>query len=206
MTVHVINAYNLDGIGGGITLPNPVAAGDLIAVSVVGWEPGGWNLPTDSQGNTYSLAFEYDGVTRGAGVSYTTVEASGSLTITQVLGDVPDSLILQLRSDVGPVVFDQVDHNSGVGTAIDCGSITTRYRSTVLVAQAWLATAVTGGGGGSWVWFSGDPNENLSQYLVTTAIGTYDATGTGSPSGEFDGIVASFTDKSGADAMFFGAP
>lgn len=177
-----------------------VQTGSRIIAVYYGWTGGAPTGVSDNLGNTYAIDESYTGVTRNLIAFSAPVTVAGALTALTTSGGSPSGgewFVFESLSSAGSVVFDKAASNSGNSASVNCGSLTTKYDDSVILAFAWLANSPTGGET-NWIWFSQDAGGNLSELTLSNARGLYTGTGTQSAAGDFDGIVIAYTDQTNA--------
>lgn len=179
-----------------------VTKGSMIAMTTIKVLSGTITGVSDNLGTQYTVV---GGYTSSSGkyqaLAYGIAGASGDISISWTVSSgasFDEYLAWEINSSSGPVYFDHTTNNadtSGATANVNCGTITTTYNNTFICAQAWLANNMNTGAGGNWYPFLGEVGGNFAEWIIPGAKGTYAALGTQTATGEYDGIVGSFTDR-----------
>ncbi|MGH7435451.1 MAG: hypothetical protein ACRENE_07235, partial [Polyangiaceae bacterium] len=192
-----------------VTYSSAQTAGDLNVVAV------GWNdtiatvtSVTDVEGNAYTLAvgplavsgtftqalyYAKNIAAAAANANVVTVSFSGRAAF-------PDVRIAEYKGLDPTSPLDVVAQQTGSGTTLNSGSVTTTSAKDLLVAAGFVAQAITGAGSGFTSRIITTNKDDLEDEAVT-ATGSYHATAPQSPTGGWMQMAA-FKVASGATASF----
>ena len=193
-----------------VTYSSAQTAGDLNVVAV------GWNdtiatvtSVTDVKGNTYALAagplavsgtftqaiyYAKNIAAAAANANVVTVNFSGPAAF-------PDVRIAEYKGLDPTSPLDVVAQQTGTGTTLNSGSVTTTSAKDLLVAAGFVKQAITGAGSGFTSRIITANKDDLEDEAVT-ATGSYHATAPQSPADAWIMQMAAFKVASGATASF----
>lgn len=186
MGAYVLNGP-FDSANPNVTFGTPVSLGHLLVACFIGNTAAGTTV-TDNLGNVWVKAVENPGIVRGAIIAYAVVTVPGTCTVT--LNGSANPTGTTAVEIAGATALDQTCQASGSSTAVQCGTLNTRFPG-VIVACAYCNGTASAGTGGSWVFLS-TLKGNLFETLSLAPPGQYVITGTSSPTGEYDGAAANF--------------
>ena len=165
-----------------ITYAIAQTAGNL-NVAIIGWADATTTVQsvTDSAGNTYNLAFN---ATVGAGLSQAIyyakniiAAASNTVTVTfSAAAASPDVRVLEY-SGLDPVTpLDTAGGNTGTGTALDSGPITTTNASDLIIGAGKTVGGAVATSGPAFITVNVTPDGDNVEHLVGPPVGIIDAT------------------------------
>ena len=168
-----------------VTYASAQAAGDTNVVAI-GWgdDISTVTSVTDTNGNVYTLAV---GPTRQTGVqslaiyvaSNVVAAAANSNTVTVTFSAAvafPDMRVLEYSGVDTVSPLDGTAGASGTGTTSSAGPITTTTANDLLFAANYLSSVTNGAGAGFTARVITNPDADIAEDEIVTAVGTYSAT------------------------------
>ena len=178
----------------GVAYTAAQTSGDLNVV-VVGWNDGGAviNTVTDKSGNTYTRAV---GPTVISGVESQSIyyaknivaAAAGANTVTITFSSGatnPDVRVLEYQGADPNNPVDVTAASSGNSASSSSGAVTTTNATDLLLAGNMVQTGTTGAGSGFTSVMITQPDGDIAEDQMVTAMGSYNATAPLSPSGQW---------------------
>ena len=180
-----------------VTYSAAQTAGNLNVV-LVGWNDTTSTVSsvTDSRGNTYALAI---GPTSGTGlrqsIYYAKNIAAGSNTVTVKFNQAAAFVDIRALEYSGLDTVTPLDVTAGAagsGSTANSGAATTTSAKELIVGAGMTATKFTQAGTGFTLRTITSPDADIAEDAITTATGTYNATGPMSPGSPWVMQIATF--------------
>lgn len=180
-----------DSANPNVTYSNPVTKGNLLVACFIGNTAAGTTVTDNASPtpNTWIQAVENTGIVRRSAIWYTVANSNQATLVVTMNGSSNPTGTTAVEITQADTL-DQTSQASGTSTAVSCGTLTMNHTG-IIVACSYVNGTSTAGSGGNWVYLS-NVKGNMFETLVSAAPGLYPITGTGSPSGEFDGCAAGF--------------
>ena len=184
-----------------VAYPAAQAAANLNVV-LVGWGDAVAHTIaiSDSRGNTYQLAVGPTLGTAGGSpaaqsIYYAKNIAAGTNSVTATFSPAAAWVDIRVLEYSGIDTVNPLDvavAGAGVSKTSSSGAVTTTFATDLLVAGNDVATNTTGAGTGFTLRFKTNPNGDIAQDRVVTAVGSYTATAPMSSSGDWVMQMAAF--------------
>ena len=180
-----VSSTNTTGIAA--SFASSTTAGNAIVVAASTTGPAISSV-VDSQGNTYVQAV----ASGGNAVWYTTGIKGGADTITANFAASTGFSLIYIHEYAGLASnpLDQVSSQTGTGTAITSGAVTTTEANELILGYAAVDYRVSASGPGFTV--RQTAGGNMSEDMTVFSLGTYSAIFTQNISGKWAGMIATF--------------